>query len=113
PALRFLTCWIVVYLTFFTLAATKLPNYILPLYPAVALLTARFLVHWWKGQVQVSAWALHSSLACVALSGIAVAAGLVIASGVIPAPFLRGRFLPGLEAWAWLGGLLVLGSLAA
>jgi hypothetical protein len=26
---------------------------------------------------------------------------------------VRGRFLPGLEVWAWLGGLLVLGSVLA
>jgi 4-amino-4-deoxy-L-arabinose transferase-like glycosyltransferase len=113
PALRFLTCWIVVYLTFFTLAATKLPNYILPLYPAVALLTARFLIHWWQGQVRVPVWALHACLICLALTGAAVSVGLVVVSGVISAPFLRGRFLPGLEAWAWLGSLLILGALLA
>jgi 4-amino-4-deoxy-L-arabinose transferase-like glycosyltransferase len=113
PALRFLACWIAVYLAFFTLAATKLPNYILPLYPAVALLTARFLAHWRQGLVQLPAWAVHGCLACLALTGVVVAAGLVVASGVIPFSFLRGRFLPGLEAWAWLGGLLVLGAIAA
>jgi 4-amino-4-deoxy-L-arabinose transferase-like glycosyltransferase len=113
PALRFLTCWVAVYLGFFTLAATKLPNYILPLYPAVALLTARFLVHWWKAKIDVPAWVVHGSLACLGLTGVFVAAGLVLAGGVIPASFLRGRFLPGLEAWAWLGGLLIMGALAA
>jgi 4-amino-4-deoxy-L-arabinose transferase-like glycosyltransferase len=103
----------VVYAAFFTVAKTKLPNYILPLYPAVALLTARFLVHWWKGRVEVPAWAVHGSLVCLGLTGVLVATGLVLASGVIPASFLRGRFLPGLEVWAWLGGLLVLGALVA
>ena len=33
---RFLLCWVVVYLVFFSAAATKLPNYILPIYPAMA-----------------------------------------------------------------------------
>jgi 4-amino-4-deoxy-L-arabinose transferase-like glycosyltransferase len=113
PALRFLTCWVAVYLAFFTLVATKLPNYILPLYPAAALLTARLLVHWWQGRVRLPTWAVQGSLAGLALTGLVVSAGLVVASGVIPFAFLRGRSLPGLEAWAGLGGLLVLGALAA
>src|SRR5262249_39047799 len=40
-SIAFLWCWIVVYFAFFSAARTKLPNYILPIYPAVALLTAR------------------------------------------------------------------------
>src|SRR5947208_1223880 len=39
---RFLVCWIVAFLLVFTVAATKLPNYILPTTPPLALLTARF-----------------------------------------------------------------------
>src|SRR5262249_45339485 len=45
-ACRFLLCWIGVYLVFFSISQTKLPNYILPLYPAAALLTAHFLERW-------------------------------------------------------------------
>src|SRR5262249_38732418 len=33
---RFLFCWIAVYFVFFSISQTKLPNYILPLYPAAA-----------------------------------------------------------------------------
>src|SRR5262249_43598164 len=47
----FLWCWIAVTFIFFSLAATKLPNYILPLYPPAALLTARFLDCWRRGVV--------------------------------------------------------------
>lgn len=39
PAVQFLVCWIAVYFLFFSASTTKLPNYILPLYPAAALLT--------------------------------------------------------------------------
>ena len=35
-AVRFLLCWVGVYLVFFTVVRTKLPNYVLPLYPALA-----------------------------------------------------------------------------
>ena len=37
---RFLIVWFLAYLIFFSIAATKLPNYILPLYPALAILIA-------------------------------------------------------------------------
>jgi len=41
--LVFLSCWIGVYVGLFSLASTKLPNYILPAYPALALIIAVFV----------------------------------------------------------------------
>jgi 4-amino-4-deoxy-L-arabinose transferase-like glycosyltransferase len=109
----FLWCWIAVYFLFFSLAGTKLPNYILPLYPPAALLTARFFERWQRGAVQPAAWAVHVSLATLALVGVGATVGLLVAGGVVPAPFLRGRLLPGLEAWAVLGALPILGAAGA
>src|SRR5262249_3369195 len=40
---RFLWCWIAVYFAFFTVAATKLPNYVLPTVAPLTILVARFL----------------------------------------------------------------------
>src|SRR4029078_1272817 len=40
-AYRFLWCWIAVWFVVFSVAATKLPNYVLPTYPALALLTGQ------------------------------------------------------------------------
>jgi hypothetical protein len=37
----------------------------------------------------------------------------VLAGGVVPISALRGRLLPGLQAWAWLGSVLVVGAVAA
>jgi 4-amino-4-deoxy-L-arabinose transferase-like glycosyltransferase len=45
-ATRFLLCWVAVYLLCFSVVATKLPNYILPVYPALALLVGRTLAAW-------------------------------------------------------------------
>ncbi|UMM64092.1 ArnT family glycosyltransferase [Aristophania vespae] len=42
----FLLCWIVPYWLFFELLATKLPHYVLPTFPAIALLTAASLTLW-------------------------------------------------------------------
>ncbi len=108
----FLWCWIAVYFVFFSLARTKLPNYILPIYPPVALLTARFLERWRCGALHPSSWTVRVSLVLLALVGIGTTTGLLLASGIWPAPFLRGRFLPGLEAWAVVGVLPVLGAVA-
>ena len=38
-AAAFLLCWVGCYVSFFTLAATKLPNYVVPCYPALAVAT--------------------------------------------------------------------------
>ncbi|MCA9031461.1 MAG: hypothetical protein KDA66_11670, partial [Planctomycetaceae bacterium] len=46
PARLFLFCWLVVMVGFFSIASTKLPSYVLPAYPALALLTASWLVDW-------------------------------------------------------------------
>jgi 4-amino-4-deoxy-L-arabinose transferase-like glycosyltransferase len=106
-ACRFLWCWIGVYFAFFSLSGTKLPNYILPLYPATALLTAFFLDRWRLGVLQPSPWALQLSLIGLALMGIGAGAGLFTTSGVIPFRFLRGHAFPGLEYLALLGLLPV------
>jgi 4-amino-4-deoxy-L-arabinose transferase-like glycosyltransferase len=44
PAERFCLAWVVPAWVMFELVPTKLPHYVLPLYPALALLTARFIV---------------------------------------------------------------------
>lgn len=108
---RFLGCWIGVYLLFFSFSKTKLPNYILPLYPALALLTAQFLDRWRKGEASVPGWMLHAALVFLVLTGLTTAAGLTV-GGNPGAALLRGRHLPGLERWAVVGLVPVLGALA-
>lgn len=44
----FLACWALTWLVFFSIAQTKLPNYILPIYPAVAVIVARSLIAWMR-----------------------------------------------------------------
>jgi 4-amino-4-deoxy-L-arabinose transferase-like glycosyltransferase len=110
--IQFLLCWIAVCFVFFTVVRTKLPNYILPAYPAVALLTASFLDDWRRGQIALPAWVMPTSLICLALVGVGVSVGLLIAGDVVPVA-LRGRRLPGLGAGAWLGGVFLLGAAAA
>ena len=113
PAFQFLICWIAVYFVFFSASSTKLPNYILPLYPAVALLTARFLDRWRRGEVRPPAWLIASNLACLALIAVGLAVALLTVGGVLPVPVPRLRRLPGLEWYAGLGAPLLVGAAAA
>ncbi|HVX11899.1 MAG TPA: glycosyltransferase family 39 protein [Pirellulales bacterium] len=76
----FLVCWIVAYLVFFTSAATKLPNYVVPLYPALALLTAAWIDAWLAGTCPVPARALRSAWITLTLMGLALAIALPIAA---------------------------------
>ncbi|MBF0858640.1 glycosyltransferase family 39 protein [Gluconobacter sp. LMG 31484] len=46
PQVRFLLSWIIPHWLVFELIATKLPHYVLPTYPAIAILTAASLVAW-------------------------------------------------------------------
>ena len=68
-AQRFLICWFGVVLVFFSIASTKLPNYIGPLYPALALLTARFLIQWMDGVHNPKRWLMAIGVFGVFLTG--------------------------------------------
>jgi 4-amino-4-deoxy-L-arabinose transferase-like glycosyltransferase len=104
PAYRLLACWAGVYVLFFSAAATKLPNYVLPVAVPCAVLTARFLERWRRGELRVPRWVVGASLASLLLIGVGTVAGLLVAGGVGPADgWLRGRAMSGLEWWAALG----------
>ena len=111
-AYRLLVCWIAAYLLFFSVAATKLPNYVLPLYPALAILTARILVQWIAGCIQPAAWAVAMSGVGLVLVGMLTSLGLSAAGGALQLPFLKLPKLAGLEQWAWLGVIPVAGAAA-
>jgi 4-amino-4-deoxy-L-arabinose transferase-like glycosyltransferase len=110
-AVRFLVCWIAVYVIFFTVVRTKLPNYILPAYPAVALLTARCLDRWRRELVIPPRWMLPTGLLCLAIVGLAVAVGLLIAAGYIPAGVPPQRQLPAMAVLAFFGVVPIVAAL--
>jgi 4-amino-4-deoxy-L-arabinose transferase-like glycosyltransferase len=100
---RFLVCWVAAYLVVFSLVSTKLPNYVLPAYPALAILTARFLVRWRDGDVVLPRWLMPAAVAGLAVVGLAVGAGLLVGGGAVPVLPAEARVFPGLEHWAWVG----------
>jgi 4-amino-4-deoxy-L-arabinose transferase-like glycosyltransferase len=114
PANRFLLVWIGTFLLIFSLAATKLPNYIAPLYPALAILTARFLLQWKRGEISLPKYWLFIGSFAVSFTGLAVTVGLLVASGLVKLELKGMRLFPGLENWAWIGAFpLVAGVVMA
>ena len=107
---KFLIVWFLSYLVFFSIAATKLPNYVLPLYPAVAILTARWLDRWRTGELPVRAWLMDAAAGGTVLMGVTVAGALLVMSGKIPLPSeVKGvGRLTALAPHAWLGEIPVL-----
>jgi 4-amino-4-deoxy-L-arabinose transferase-like glycosyltransferase len=107
-ALTFLLSWAAVWLGFFSLAQTKLPNYVLPVYPPIALLIAHYLDAWRRGRNTIAPAVWRVSLSGLTFIGVVTVIGLLIAGGNIPA--LRNRALPGIGTWAWLGSIPAIGA---
>ncbi len=104
--LRFVVCWFTVYLVFFTCAQTKLPNYILPCYPAIALLTG-----WWFARAseenvftkvprdfRLGLWSLMGA-GLVMLIGLGVATSMLLPEEKILAITGLVPLLGGLIVW--------------
>ncbi len=99
-----LVCWIVVYLTAFTVAQTKLPSYITPTYPAVALLVGSFIsayVQRLSDQSLASWWPVVSA-SCLVIVGISL---------LIALPLVAQQYLPGDEWLGVVGGIPLVGGL--
>jgi len=101
---RLLACWGGVWFVVFSLVSTRLPNYLLPMYPAVALILARYFHDWERDEVGSGVYSFN--LCCRAM-GIVGAVGVV---GVYIAAFL----LFGGEQWLSLICLIpILGAFIA
>ncbi|HQR03273.1 MAG: glycosyltransferase family 39 protein [Proteobacteria bacterium] len=100
---RFLLVWIIVTFAFFSVSSSKLPPYILPIFPALALLGARHLP-----ALSRRAWLVHLALlALVALPALILAPGLTrLVDKDYSLPMLQG-----LAAWLTLAAALSLAGI--
>jgi 4-amino-4-deoxy-L-arabinose transferase-like glycosyltransferase len=89
-------CWIGVYVGLFSIARTKLPSYITPCYPAVALLVGCFVASWIDGTSRVARVWPRAAFVCLGLIGMGI---------TIAVPVAAARYLPG-EYWLACLGLI-------
>lgn len=101
---EFCACWAVLYIGFFSLASTKLPSYVLPAYPALALITGRWLVEWLAQPVRTARWVPRSGFATFAAIGLAF---------VIAIPLLTSKFMPHNWYIGWAGLIPLAGGVIA
>jgi 4-amino-4-deoxy-L-arabinose transferase-like glycosyltransferase len=84
---RFIASWAIVWISFFSLASTKLPNYVLPAYPALALATGCLIEKWIRQEAAVRPLMPRLSFGSMIAVGCAIVIGAAVmahrtASGV-------------------------------
>jgi 4-amino-4-deoxy-L-arabinose transferase-like glycosyltransferase len=101
---RFLLAWLIPSWIVFELVVTKLPHYVLPLYPAVAIMIAGVLD---RNQLSQRLWLVRGTvwwfLIATSAAAVVVAAHIVIEHqmGVLVWPFAAAAAIFSLRAW-WL-----------
>ncbi|WP_137044459.1 glycosyltransferase family 39 protein [Pseudolabrys sp. FHR47] len=104
PGARFLLAWVIPSWIVFEVVMTKLPHYVLPLYPAIAILIAGIVE---KNVLWRNKWIEHGTIGWFLLpSAIAIAVPIVFVMmskdlGLIAWPFAAAAAIFGLFAW-WL-----------
>lgn len=104
PGYLFAVCWLAVYLGAFSVARTKLPNYILPCYPAAAILVGAFVDRWLAGKLLVARWWPAVSFFVLSLVGLGLTLG---------ANFAATKFLPGEQLLGYIGLIPIIAGAAA
>jgi len=101
PSYVFVACWIGVFFGFWSTCSTKLPHYVLPAYPALAILTGCFL----------QAWVERAEAAARHIMPIATSIFLGVgAAMLVVLPWVTARFVPGEQIVALLGLVLAVGG---
>ncbi|MFZ5830203.1 MAG: ArnT family glycosyltransferase [Planctomycetota bacterium] len=101
PGAAFLACWVGVWFGFWSVCSTKLPHYVLPAYPALAVLTGCFIADWRAAPATFSrVWWRNATITF----GV-VGAGLMIAM-----PIVAAILIPGEEAIGLVGLPLIAGG---
>jgi 4-amino-4-deoxy-L-arabinose transferase-like glycosyltransferase len=78
----FLLLWIVVPIVFFSFSGSKLPGYILPIFPAVALIVGREMDRWWSDESRPPMAPQYLTASLLAAAGIIACVLLQLELGV-------------------------------
>ena len=100
----FCCSWAAIYIGFFSLASTKLPSYVLPAYPALALITARWVTEWLAAPHSTATWLRRWGFVNLAVCGLIFVVGV---------PLATARLLPGTWSLGWAGLILMCGGMGA
>lgn len=100
----FVLCWAGVYVGFFSLARTKLPSYVLPCYPALALIAGRFVDGWLSRPESVARYLPRLAFATCSVMGVCYCGAL---------PFVAQLILPGEQGIALAGVIPLVGGALA
>lgn len=100
---RLLAVWAAAWVVPLSLAATKLPGYVWPAYPAIAALTGLFFADWVRAPAAGTDRWMRLAWVVLGTTGVALAIGL---------PLVARRFAPG-AAWLGLIGIVPLVGAAA
>jgi 4-amino-4-deoxy-L-arabinose transferase-like glycosyltransferase len=102
PGAQFLLAWVVPSWIVFEIVMTKLPHYVLPLYPAIAILIAGILE---PGGLSKKRWMVHGTAGWFVFPAV-IAVGTVVGfiaigrdPGIIAWPFAAAAVVFGLFAW--------------
>jgi 4-amino-4-deoxy-L-arabinose transferase-like glycosyltransferase len=104
PGAQFLLAWLIPSWIVFEAVITKLPHYVLPLYPAIAILIAGILE---RGDLVTARWVVRGTVGWFLFPGVVAVAVPVIFIvvgrdlGIIAWPFAAVAVICGLFAW-WL-----------
>ena len=98
---KLLCCWAGTWIVFFSIAQTKLASYVLPAYPAVALILGAFAYTFITESVLIDRGWFRASMFCLALVGVGFLVGLPLASE---------KFLPGEGSLGLVGVIPLCGA---
>lgn len=98
--IAFCLTWLIVVVGLFSLAKTKLPSYVTPCYPALAVLVGNVVARWTAGNLLISERWLRWSLVTTLVVGLVT---------LLAIKLVTDRLLPG-ESWLSLIALVLVGG---
>jgi 4-amino-4-deoxy-L-arabinose transferase-like glycosyltransferase len=99
-----LIAWFTVWVGTFTIVSTKLPHYVLPAYPAVALMLGRFVSSWLEHSFEMSRRWLRAAWGTLGFVGVAL---------LIALPIVAQIFVPGESTLGLIGLIPLIGAAIA
>src|SRR4029450_6604088 len=106
-AIKFLLAWLVPPWVVFELVVTKLPHYVLPLYPAIAILIAGMIDARALSRKPFLVWGTMWWFVVPTVAGVT---GIVVVAGIVVCAVMGRTF--GLLVWPLMGAAAVMGFLA-